>query len=121
MRPMSLLDNQLDQSEHHSMATFTNSHEAALNDLTLTVKVMESNYATKEALATLSGTTKEALATMNGKIDLLASNQQAFQVQVLQTFATKADLANVMYQLTWRMAGFTLVLMSTIIAAARYL
>lgn len=121
MRTMSLLDTQSDQPEDHIMATHTESNDAALNDLTLTVKVMESNYATKEALANLSGTTKEALAAMNGKIDLLASNQQAFQNQAFQTFATKADLANMMYQLTWRMAGFAAVMISTVIAAARYL
>ncbi|WP_343730325.1 hypothetical protein [Duganella sp.] len=113
MRPKSLLDNQSDQPEDHVMGTNTESNAAPLTDLAFTVKLIESNYATKEDLAVLSGETKEALAVINGKIDLLASNQQ--------NFATKADLAKMMYQMTWRMAGFTLVLIGTMVTATRYL
>lgn len=121
MRPMSLVDNQSYQPEDQIMATNTESTDTAVNDLTLTVKVIESNYATKEDLAILSGENKEALAVTNGKIDLVANNLQAFQAQALQTFATKADLANMLYQMTWRMAGFTLVLIGTMITATCYL
>lgn len=128
MRPTSLLDNQSDQPEDEIMATHNESTEAALHDLMIAVKVLESTCATKEALAAMSealtgmsGTTKESLAVMSGRLDLLASNQQAFQNQAFQTFATKAELANMVHQLTWRMAGFTVAVMSTIVAAARYL
>ena len=117
MRPMSLLDNQSDQPEDQIMTTDTESHDTALSDLTVTVKVMESNYATKEALAVTNG----KLDVTNDKLDHLASSLQAFQALAFQTFATKAELANAIHQLTWRMAGFTVVLISTMVATARYL
>ena len=141
MRPMSLLDNQSDQPEDHIMATSTDTSDAAFNDLTLTVKVIASNYVTKEELATTNGkldlvasnlhtfqtyamqtfATKTEVAAISGKLDLVASSLQAFQTYAMQTFATKAELANVVHQLTWRLAGFTVVLISAIVGSARYL
>ncbi|WP_165403613.1 MULTISPECIES: hypothetical protein [unclassified Duganella] len=46
---------------------------------------------------------------------------QTFQTHALQTFATKAEVTNVVHQMTWRMAGFTVVLITAIIGSARYL
>jgi len=141
MRPVSLLDTQSDQPEDHIMATSTDTNDAALNDLTLTVKVIASNYVTKEELATTNGkldlvasnqqafqtyaiqtfATKTEVAAVSGKLDLVANSLQAFQTYATQTLATKAELANVMHQLTWRLAGFTVVLISAIVGSARYL
>lgn len=154
------------------MATSTETSDAALNDLTLTVKVIASNYVTKEEAAVANGkldlvannaqsfhahalhtfTTKEEtaatsskldllssnlqafqtyamqtfaskaeLAAVSGKLDLVANSLQTFQTHALQTFATKAEVANVVHQMTWRMAGFTVVLITAIIGSARYL
>lgn len=141
MRPVSLLDNQSDQPEDHNMATSTDNNDAAFNDLTLTVKVIASNYVTKEELATTNGkldlaannlqtfqtyamqtlATKTEVAAISGKLDLIASSLQAFQGYATQTFATKAEVANVVHQVTWRLAGFTVVLIGAIVGAARYL
>jgi hypothetical protein len=141
MCPVSLLDNQSDQPEDHIMATSTDTNDAALNDLTLTLKVIASNYVTKEELATTNSkldlitsnqqtfqtyamqtfATKAELAAVSGKLDLVANSLQTFQTHALQTFATKAEVANVVHQMTWRMAGFTVVLITAIIGSARYL
>ena len=110
MRPMSLLDNQSDQPEDQIMVTHNETHDAALHDLALTVKVIQSNYVTKEDLA-----------ATNGKLDVLANNLEAFQTHAQQALATKAELSNAVYQLTWRMAGFTAVLISATVASVRYL
>jgi len=99
MRPVSLLDNQSDQPEDHIMAT-TASDDAALNDLTLTVKVIASNYATKEELAVLSG-----------KLDVLTSR--------IDDIPSQLELA--INQQTWRMAAFGSLLISAGFAFARYL
>ncbi|WP_255583959.1 hypothetical protein [Duganella sp. sic0402] len=40
---------------------------------------------------------------------------------MFKTFATKEELANAVYQLTWRMAAFGSVLLSAGFAFARYL
>jgi hypothetical protein len=87
-----------------------------LHELITAVEVIKSNYATKEELAILSG-----------KIDVLASNQQAlqaslqaFQTHATQTFATKAELSDAVYQLTWRMAGFAVIIISAMAALLRY-
>jgi hypothetical protein len=45
----------------------------------------------------------------------------AFQTHALHTFATKAELSTAVYQLTWRMAGFTALLLSAGFAFARFL
>jgi len=85
-------------------------HGNKLNELTTAVEVIQSNYVTKEELALLSA-----------KVDVLACNLKAFQAHAFQTFATKEDLANAVYQLTWRMAAFSGVLLSGGFAFARYL
>nr|WP_315255550.1 hypothetical protein [uncultured Duganella sp.] len=103
---------------------------AAMNELITAVEVIKSNYATKEDLAgakedlaiiKANYTTKEQLAILNGKIDVLANDLQAFQTHAMQTFATKAELADAVYQLTWRMAGFAVVTISAMAAFVRYL
>jgi hypothetical protein len=76
--------------------------QTMLNELFTSVEIIKSNYATKEELAIL-----------NGKLDVLACNQQ--------TFVTKAELSDAVYQLTWRMAGFNVVLLSAFFAIVRYL
>ncbi|MYM65622.1 hypothetical protein GTP45_02095 [Pseudoduganella sp. FT55W] len=78
MRPTSLLDNQSDQPEDHIMATSTDSNDAALNDLVLTVKVIESNYVTKEELAHLNGKV-DGLA---GRVDVLTDQVSVLTNQV---------------------------------------
>lgn len=83
---------------------------ATMNELYTAVEVIKSNYVTKEEIALLVG-----------KLDVLAANQLAFQTHALQTFATKAELSNAVYQLTWRMAGFTALLLSAGFAFARFL
>jgi chromosome segregation ATPase len=93
-----------------------------LNDLMLTVKVIESNYVTKEELAILSAKVDalSAQILLAVKLDV----EQAFRVHtemMFRTFATKEELANAVYQLTWRMAAFGSVLLSAGFAFARYL
>ncbi|MBV7536236.1 hypothetical protein KW842_10710 [Duganella sp. sic0402] len=83
---------------------------SAMQELITSIEIIKSNYATREELAILSG-----------KIDVLASNQQAFQTHAIQTFATKAELSDAVYQLTWRMAGFAVVIISAMAAFVRYL
>ena len=51
----------------------------------------------------------------------ITSNLQAFQSHVTQAFATKAELSDAVYKLTWRMAGFAVTIISACIAAMRYL
>jgi len=101
-----------------------------MNELITAIEVIKSNYATREDLAIIKANyaTKEELAILSGKVDVLASNQQAlqasllaFQVHATQTFATKAELADAVYQLTWRMAGFTVASISATAALMRYL
>lgn len=115
MANRSLLDIDSDQPEDGpppSTAT-----PATMNELYTAVEVIKSNYVTKEEIALLIG-----------KLDVLAANQQAFQASMLafqtnalQTFATKAELSTAVYQLTWRMAGFTALLLSAGFAFARFL
>lgn len=99
--------------------------------------IIKANYTTREDLASVKEdlaiikanyTTKEELAIVNGKIDVLINNQQAlqasllaFQTHAMQTFATKAELADAVYQLTWRMAGCAVVTISAMAAFVRYL
>jgi hypothetical protein len=58
-------------------------------------------------------TTTDALCTqldeLNAKLDMIASN-----------YATKADLANMISKLTWRMIAFGSLLVSSCFAIARY-
>lgn len=111
------------------MTPHSESTDDALNDLTMTVKVIASNYATKEELAILSG-----------KVDLFASKLDAMQAQITlelkmyideafkahtelmyKTFATKSELATAINQQTWRMAAFGSLLFSAGFAFARLL
>jgi hypothetical protein len=115
MTHRSLLDIESDQPEDD--ASSTAEKLATMNELSTAIEVIKSNYVTKEELAIISG-----------KLDVLANSQQAFQASVqafqthaFQTFATKAELSNAVYQLTWRMAGFTALLLSAGFAFARYL
>ncbi|WP_090189527.1 MULTISPECIES: hypothetical protein [unclassified Duganella] len=94
-----------------------------MNELITAIEVIKSNYATREDLAIINANyaTKEELAILSGKVDVLASNLLAFQTHAMQTFATKAELADAVYQLTWRMAGFTIASISATAALMRYL
>ncbi|SDH01875.1 MULTISPECIES: hypothetical protein [unclassified Duganella] len=115
------------------MSTQTDLTAAALEELTLSVRVIESNYVTKEELAILSGKV-DVLAgkvdAMPGQIELALKRyidlrlEQAFKAHtemMYRTFATKEEVANAVYQLTWRMAAFGSVLLSAGFAFARYL
>ena len=108
------------------MSTQTDPTAAALEELTLSVRVIESNYVTKEELAILSG----KVDAMPAQIELALKQyidlrlEHAFKTHtemMYRTFATKEELANVVYQLTWRMAAFSSVLLSAGFAFARYL
>ncbi|MYM24842.1 hypothetical protein GTP46_19595 [Duganella sp. FT135W] len=104
------------------MATTTDTNDAALNDLILTVKVIQSNYATKEELAILSG--KIDAMPRQIELNLKTYIDQAFKAQtemMYKVFATKAELANTLNQQTWRMAAFGSLLISAGFAFARYL
>lgn len=94
-----------------------------MNELITAVEVIKSNYATREDLAIIKANyaTKEELAILSGKIDVLASSLLAFQTHAMQTFATKAELSDAVYQLTWRMAGFAVITISAMAALMRYL
>ena len=109
----SLLDIESDQPDDRSSSTERKS--AVMDDLITSVGIIKSNYVTKEELAVLSGkldliqhnyVTKEDLAVVHGK---------------LNACATKAELADAVYQLTWRMAGFALAIISATVAIVRYL
>lgn len=114
------------------MTTQTDPTAAALEELTLSVRVIASNYVTKEELAVLSG----KVDVLAGRVDAMPAQielalkhyidmrlEQAFKAQneMYRTFATKEELANAVYQLTWRMAAFGSVLLSAGFAFARYL
>lgn len=115
------------------MATQTDSTAAAVEELTVSVRVIASNYATKEELAILNGKIDVVTARVDGtpgQIELALKQyidlrlDQAFKAQaemMYRTFATKEELANAVYQLTWRMAAFGSVLLSAGFAFARYL
>jgi predicted metal-dependent hydrolase len=64
------------------MATQTEFDNAALDELTLTVRVIASNYVTKEELAVL-----------NGKIDVLATRVDAMPAQIELAFRLYVDTA----------------------------
>ncbi len=106
MYPKSLLDKESDEAEDGS----PEERSPHMNELTTSVEVIKSNYVTKEDLAIL-----------NGKMDVLAHNLQTFQAEVYRTFATKDDLSQAVYQLTWRMAGFGALLLSAGFAFARFI
>jgi hydroxyethylthiazole kinase-like sugar kinase family protein len=106
---MSLLDTESDRPDDEE-APSSGVKASAMNELITSIEVIKSNYATKADLAIVTG-----------KIDALSGNQQAFQSHVQRTFATKADLAEAVYQLTWRMVGFGVVMLSAMAAFLRYL
>jgi 2',3'-cyclic-nucleotide 2'-phosphodiesterase (5'-nucleotidase family) len=119
---MSLLDNQMKQSEDKAMTPQSESDNAALNELTLTVKVMASNYATKEELAVL----KAKVDAMPAQIELALKTHidQAFKTHtemMYKVFATKEELATAINLQTWRMAAFGSLLLSAGFAFARFL
>lgn len=115
------------------MTTQTDPTAAAIEELALSVRVIESNYATKEELAILSGKIDVLAGRVDaipGQIELALKHyidmrlEQAFKAQnemMYRTFATKEELTNAVYQLTWRMAAFGSVLLSAGFAFARYL
>lgn len=116
----SLLDTESDQPDDDSPTS--RAEAKAMQELITAVEVIKSNYATKEDLAIIKANyaTKEELAILGGKIDVLTSNLQAFQAHAVGTFATKAELSDAVYQLTWRMAGFAVVTISAMAALLRY-
>jgi hypothetical protein len=116
----SLLDIESDRPDDHSSP---GAKAPVMHDLITSIEIIKSNYTTKEDLAVIKSNyaTREELAILSGKIDVLASNQQVFQAHAIQTFATKAELSDAVYQLTWRMAGFAVVIISAMAAFVRYL
>jgi hypothetical protein len=142
MAHRSLLDIESDQPDDRSSSAERKS--AVMDELITTVAVIKSNYTTKEELAIMSGkldallslqhtyATKEELAVINGKLDVLLSLQHTYatkeelavlsgKVDGLQyTCATKAELADAVYQLTWRMAGFAVASVGAMAALMRY-
>lgn len=129
MRPMNLLDKQMKQPEDKVMTPQSESDNAALNELTLTVKVIASNYTTKEELATLNGTVNvlaSKLDAMPAQIELAIKTHidQAFKTHtemMYKVFATKEELATAVNLQTWRMAAFGSLLLSAGFAFARFL
>lgn len=115
------------------MTTQTDPTAAAIEELTLSVRVIESNYITKEELAILSGridVLSGRVGAMPAQIELalrqyidlrLEQEFKAHTEMMYRTFATKEDLANAVYLLTWRMAAFGSVLLSAGFAFASYL
>ncbi|MRX07770.1 hypothetical protein GJ697_08000 [Pseudoduganella sp. FT25W] len=107
----------------------TNSDNTALEDLTLTVKIIESNYATKEDLAVLNGKIDALTTRIDGmpaqfELAMRLAMDEAFQrhtEMLYKVFTTKEELANAIYQQTWRMAAFGGLLLSAGFAFARYL
>lgn len=61
-------------------------------------------------LETFQQATKADIAVLNSKLD-----------NVQQNSATKAELTNAIYQLTWRMAGFAVTIVGALAAIVRYL
>lgn len=103
------------------MTTQTDPTAAAIEELTLSVRVIESNYVTKEELAVVDG----KIDALPAQMELVFRRQmdQAFKSHtemMYKTFATKEELSNAVYQLTWRMAAFGSVLLSAGFAFARY-
>ncbi|WP_432382116.1 hypothetical protein [Duganella sp. P38] len=102
---------------------------AAIEELTLSVRVIESNYVTKEELAVLNGRVDALFERMDAmpaqiRLTFKLDMEQAFKAHtemMYRTFATKEELSNAVYQLTWRMAAFGSVLLSGGFAFARYL
>ncbi|WP_373990901.1 hypothetical protein [Duganella sp. BuS-21] len=129
MRPMSLLDKQSKQPEDKAMTPQSESDSAALNELTLTVKVMASNYASKEELAVLNGTVN----VLTGKLDAMPAQielalkthiDQAFKTHtemMYKVFATKEEPSTAINLQTWRVAAFGSLLLSAGVAFARFL
>ncbi len=129
----SLLDIESDQPDDRSSSTERKS--AAMDDLITSVAIIKSNYVTKEELAVVSGkldliqqnyATKEELAVISGKLDFIQQNyvtkeDLAVVHGKLNACATKAELADAVYQLTWRMAGFAVASISATVAFLRYL
>lgn len=107
----------------------TNSDNTAIEDLTRTVKVIESNYATKEDIAVLNGKIDALTTRIDGmpaqfELAMKLAMDEAFQrhtEMMYKVFATKEELANAICQQTWRMAAFGGLLLSAGFAFARYL
>ncbi|WP_154377587.1 hypothetical protein [Duganella guangzhouensis] len=69
---------------------------------------------------------KAEMAAFKAQIELSIKIQldaafKAHTEEMHRTFATKQELANAVYLLTWRMAGFCALLLSAGFAFARYL
>ena len=125
----SLLDNVPEPPEHGQMEPHACPHTDKLNELAQSVKVIESNYATREALTNLSGKVDHMqlqmqLAFAQQELAIRKTLDEAFKANTAEMhkmFATKAELTNAINQQTWRLAAFFTVLFSAGFAFARFL
>jgi len=124
MAHRSLLD--IESDERDDRPSFAEDKPAIMEDLITAVAVIKSNYATKADLAAISGKLDVLISLQQNyatKADVVAisTNLQAFQTHATQTFASKAELSDAIYHLTWRMAGFAVAIIGAMVACVRYL